>query len=41
MGRYFVLNNEHTAQRLKLILATKRLMAKSFELLGIRTLEKI
>ena len=41
INKYFINNNENTVQRVKLIYATKLIMKKGFDLLGIQTVEKI
>jgi arginyl-tRNA synthetase len=40
-NRYQINNNEKTAQRIKLIYATKLLMERCFYILGIETVDKI
>lgn len=41
INKYFIIGNENTAQRIKLIYAAKLTMEKCFYLLGIQTVEKL
>lgn len=41
INKYFIIGNESTPQRIKLIYAAKITMEKCFYLLGIQTVEKL